>query len=124
MSGDPVSGSDSGRIELCMSLGHSPFYELEPPYHRDLIPKAACNCIVDTWALKQLPYHNFAAYVYTIKLLGAFGNAGPLGHSFGHFGGRLPRRPVSVRATGPSSLKFPGSSAASCKSSELPNALD
>ena len=36
-------------------------------------PKAPCNCMVNTWALKGLPYHYFEAYVYTIKLLGAFG---------------------------------------------------
>ena len=38
------------------------------------IPKASCSFIVDTWALKGLPYHNFGVYVYTIKLHGAFGN--------------------------------------------------
>ena len=36
-------------------------------------PKAPCNCIVDTWAFNHLPYHNFGAYVCTIRLLGAFG---------------------------------------------------
>ena len=35
--------------------------------------KAPCSCMVHTWALKGLPYHNFGVYVYTIKLHGAFG---------------------------------------------------
>ena len=34
--------------------------------------------MVDTWALKGLPYYDFGAYVYTIKLHGAFG-FGPQG---------------------------------------------
>ena len=36
------------------------------------IPKAPCSFIVDTWALKALPYHDFGVYVYTITLHGAF----------------------------------------------------
>ena len=35
--------------------------------------KASCSCMVYTWALKGLPYHNFGAYVSAIKLHGAFG---------------------------------------------------
>ena len=41
--------------------------------HAKDIPKAPCNCIVDTRAFKHLPYHNFGAYACTIRLLGAFG---------------------------------------------------
>ena len=29
--------------------------------------------MVDTWALKGLPYHDFGVYVYAMKLHGAFG---------------------------------------------------
>ena len=35
-------------------------------------PEAPCSCIVRTWALKGLPYHDFGVYVYAIKLNGAF----------------------------------------------------
>ena len=38
--------------------------------------KAPCSFIVDTWALKGLPYHDFEVYAYTIKLHGAFGTLG------------------------------------------------
>ena len=37
------------------------------------MPEDPCWFIVDTWALKGLPYHNFGVYVYTKKLHGAFG---------------------------------------------------
>ena len=43
----------------------------EFPGFRGSYPKAPCIFIVDTWALKGLPYHNFGVYVYTIKLHGA-----------------------------------------------------
>ena len=36
-------------------------------------PKALCSFTVHTWALKELPYHNFRVHVYTMKLHGAFG---------------------------------------------------
>ena len=36
-------------------------------------PKAPCSFIVNTWAVKGLPYHDFGGYVYTVKLHGAFG---------------------------------------------------
>ena len=36
-------------------------------------PKAPCSFIVATWASKGLPYHDFGAYVDTIKLHAAFG---------------------------------------------------
>ena len=31
-------------------------------------PKAPCSAIVDTFALKALPYHNLGGNVYTIEL--------------------------------------------------------
>ena len=37
------------------------------------VPKAPCRAIVDTWALKRLPYQHFGVYVHTIELHGAFG---------------------------------------------------
>ena len=37
----------------------------------DILPKAPCSFMVDTWALKGVRYHDFGAYVYTIKLHGA-----------------------------------------------------
>ena len=38
-------------------------------------PKAPCSYMVHTWSWKELPYHYLRAYVYTIKLHGAFGLA-------------------------------------------------
>ena len=46
-------------------------WSIHKPYR-----KAPCSFMVDTWALKGLPYHDFGAYVYTIKLHGAFGISG------------------------------------------------
>ena len=34
------------------------------------IPKDACSCMVYTWALKGLPYHNFGVCICTITLHG------------------------------------------------------
>ena len=42
------------------------------------VPMAPCNFTGDTWALKDLPYHDFGVYVYTIKLHGAFGCTTPV----------------------------------------------
>ena len=36
-------------------------------------PKAPCSFMVDPWAFKRIPYHDFEVYVYTIKLHAAFG---------------------------------------------------
>ena len=58
-----------------------------------LFPKAPCSFIVHIWALKGLPYHNFAVYVYTIKLHGAFGVV----RSFDQ--GSCERRNISSRET-------------------------
>ena len=43
-------------------------------HYETMIPKAPYSVIVDTWALKRLPYHHFGVYVYTTELHGAFGN--------------------------------------------------
>ena len=37
--------------------------------------KSPCRYMVGTWALKGLLYHDFGAYVYTIVVLGPFGNS-------------------------------------------------
>ena len=42
--------------------------------HGCTVTKAPCSCMVYTWALRGFPYHDFRAYVYTIKLLGTFGS--------------------------------------------------
>ena len=38
-----------------------------------IFPKAPCRVIVDTLALKRLPYQHFGVYAYTVELHGAFG---------------------------------------------------
>ena len=43
-------------------------------YYSRTIPESICSFIVDTWALKGLPYHDFGVHVHTIKLHGAFGH--------------------------------------------------
>ena len=53
--------------ELELTSSESPTKMMAVPH-----PKAPCSFIVDTWALKGLPYHDFGAYVDTIKLHGAF----------------------------------------------------
>ena len=57
---------------------HNWLLESTPYLSVSKFPKAPCSVIVDTWALKRLPYHHFGVYVYTIELHGAFGKAGTM----------------------------------------------
>ena len=63
-----------------------------------LLQKAPCSVIVYTSALKQLWYHHFGVYVYTIKPHGALGSVdflggrlrhGPCGTPYGLLGAEL-----------------------------------
>ena len=55
--------------------------------------------MVDTWALTELPYHDFGVYVYAMKLHGAFGSYNLLSpHAYRlRAQTSLHKRPESVR---------------------------
>ena len=63
-----ASLSDKGRLRRAGRRRELGFQRSSLP-----APKAPCSFMVDTWALKGLPYHDFGVCVYTRNLHGASG---------------------------------------------------